>query len=116
MRKLIVSADDFGAHPFIDRGIWKAVLAGCVNTVSALMTFTDPAQKIKDLMQDARDAGHPVAVGVHVSLTAGTPILLDEAFTLTYDGGKFMDIMSYDYARITSYNVCYTKLLRVGDV
>lgn len=105
MRKLIVTADDFAAHPFLDQGIQNAVLAGCVNTVSAFMTFEEPAPKIKSLISNAAAEGNPLHVGVHISLTAGSPILMDEAFTLTYDGGKFMEINKYIYNQVDPLDV-----------
>jgi predicted glycoside hydrolase/deacetylase ChbG (UPF0249 family) len=105
MRKIIVTADDFGAHPFIDEGIRKAVLAGCVNTVSAFMTFEDPISRISKLLNDAGKAGVELNVGIHVSLTAGTPVLFDEAFTLTYEGGKFMEIDQYKYDQVDPVEV-----------
>jgi hypothetical protein len=69
------------------------------------MTFDNPSEKIKDLIRDAKQVGKPLHVGVHVCLTAGTPVLQDEAFTLTYDGGKFMEINKYEYDQVDPVEV-----------
>lgn len=83
MRRLIVTADDFGMARFIDRGIALALTDGLVNTVSAMMTFARSDDALADLLR-----AHPQArVGLHLCLTAGVPCaprkevpsLLDEA-------------------------------------
>ncbi len=97
MQKLIVTADDFGAHPYIDRGIREAVLAGCVNTVSALMTFKNSGEKLIQLATEVKNRNLNVYFGVHLSLTAGSPVLGDAVPSLTESDGKFYAVNAYDY-------------------
>ena len=105
MKKIIVTADDFAAHPFIDQGIREAVLAGCVNTVSALMTFKNPGDKLLKLAEEVRNRNLDVHFGVHLSLSAGSSILGDAVPSLTESDGRFFDINAYDYDRIDPFEV-----------
>lgn len=105
MRKLIVTADDFGAHPFIDRGIREAVLAGCVNTVSALMVFKNAGEKLIQLATEAKNRNLNVNYGVHLSFTAGSPVLSESVPSLTGPDGKFYDVNAYDYDSTDPFEV-----------
>ena len=105
MQKLIVTADDFGAHPFIDRGIREAVLAGCVNTVSAFMVFKYSGDKLIQLATDAKNRNLNVNFGVHLSLTAGAPVLGESVPSLIENNGKFYDVNTYDYDSTDPFEV-----------
>ena len=105
MKKLIVTADDFGSHPFIDQGIREAVLAGCVNTVSVIMTFKNPGEKIKLLAQEAENRNLNVHFGVHLCFTAGVPVLGDTVRSLTENDGKFYPVDAYDYDQTDPFDI-----------
>jgi len=105
MRKLIVTADDFGSHPFIDQGIREALLAGCVNTVSAIMTFKNAGEKLSKLAEEIVNRNLVVNYGVHLSFTAGSPILGDAVRSLTESDGKFYAFDAYDYDRADPFEV-----------
>lgn len=69
-RNVILTADDYGASDFIDKGIIRGIKEGCINTVSAMINFDRSVDAIKKLKKDYPD----VAIGLHVSITAGKPL------------------------------------------
>ncbi|MHB0871529.1 MAG: carbohydrate deacetylase [Chloroflexota bacterium] len=86
MRLLIVNADDFGISEGVNRGIVEAHLHGILTstTVMANMPAFDHAVELKHR--------HPtLAVGVHLNLTAGKPILPPSSVPDLVDGeGHFL--------------------------
>ena len=69
---LILNVDDFGAMNFIDRAVRTAASQGAINSVSAFVTYGDKGLKrIEKLHQDF---GNKVRIGLHFSITAGSPI------------------------------------------
>lgn len=69
-RALIINADDFGMSPGINRGIMEAFAAGAVSSASLMVGM--PA--FEDAVQNARTAGRALGVGVHLTLTVGSPL------------------------------------------
>lgn len=64
MRRLIITADDYGYTPSYDEGIAEAARAGAIDAVSAMVTRYAP---------DAEPlAGSGVEVGLHLDLEAGS--------------------------------------------
>ncbi len=85
-RSVILTADDFGATPGINRGIIAAVEAGVINTVSVMTNFPGAPEAAAELA----DAHPSVGVGVHLNITSGTPLLpAAEISTLVGDDGTF---------------------------
>ena len=71
MKRLIVNADDLGADAARNRGIFEAVEAGAVTSVSLLANgpaFEDAVERLKT----AR--GKAVSVGFHINLSQGKPL------------------------------------------
>jgi predicted glycoside hydrolase/deacetylase ChbG (UPF0249 family) len=65
-----VNADDFGLSAGVNRGILEAHAAGVVSSVSVLVNL--PAWE--DALRGLRGAGPGLGVGLHVNLTAGSPL------------------------------------------
>lgn len=83
--QVIVTADDFGLSPSVDRGIIEAFEQGVVRNTSLLVNFPDVADSVSRLVRvDGLD------VGAHLNLTAGRPVLpADMVPTLVDRTGAF---------------------------
>lgn len=72
-RTLIINADDLGATPGVNAGIFEAHAQGVVTSTS-LMVARPAAEAAADALGD-----HPkLGVGLHVELTGGRPVLPPE--------------------------------------
>lgn len=71
-RLLIVTADDLGLSPAVDRGIFEAVRSGVVSAVSALAN--GPALPLPRAVSTVESLAGCVARGAHLNLTEGEPI------------------------------------------
>lgn len=69
-KQLIITADDFGAADCINQGIIRAIEAGVVNTVSAMVNFPGSLAQIRALHQRFPN----LPIGVHLNLTSGVPL------------------------------------------
>jgi len=70
-RKLIITADDFGAALNINEGIRKAAENGSITAISALTNFTESIVDLKEL-----SIKYPgIGIGVHLNIEAGKPVL-----------------------------------------
>lgn len=81
-RLLIVTADDFGAAEWIDRGILETIEGGQVSTVSALTNFSRAREAIARLHQEYPHIG----IGVHLNITSGPRLVSPEARFPGLDG------------------------------
>lgn len=90
MKYLIINADDFGLHEYVNAGIIKGFQEGCITSAS-LMCSAPAFRNAVDLVKKNPDLG----VGVHLTLVGGVrpllpsdriPSLLDEKglFTTNY--------------------------------
>ena len=68
--RVIVTADDFGLSPAVDRGIIEAFLRGVVRNTALLVNFPDLGESLGRL---ERAAG--LEVGIHLNVTAGPPVM-----------------------------------------
>lgn len=102
--KLILTADDFGASEFIDKGISRAIAEGHVNTVTAFVTHNRSTESITKLAAWRREraaAGQELfEIGLHFSLTSGSS-QLGQKSKLTAKGDNprllFHDVDNYPY-------------------
>jgi predicted glycoside hydrolase/deacetylase ChbG (UPF0249 family) len=84
---LIISADDFGFTPGINRGIIEAFEAGVVTAVSMLVYQSG----WRDAVRRAHAAGPALDIGLHLNLIIGAP--LTQASSLTDRGtGDFLPV------------------------
>lgn len=69
MKKLVITADDFGLDEVIDRGIREACEKGAVTHVSLVANGSSTQDAIRFLRN------HPeISVGIHLNLTDGMPL------------------------------------------
>ena len=69
-RRLIVTADDFGAANCIDSAIRSAIGIGQVSAVSALTNYPRAATALSDLRAEFPQ----IDIGVHLNITSGPPL------------------------------------------
>lgn len=67
---VIVTADDFGLSPGVDRGILDAFRRGIVASTALLVNFPDFSESLSRLREEPG-----LEVGIHLNLTAGPPVL-----------------------------------------
>ncbi|MEX1002424.1 MAG: ChbG/HpnK family deacetylase [Crocinitomicaceae bacterium] len=75
--KVILTADDYGICNRIDNGIIKAVKVGRITAVSAVVTHETSAERIRRLLalqKEEAQKGNHFGIGLHVSITSGTPL------------------------------------------
>lgn len=79
MKKLIVTADDFGVFPSVDAGVKEAILKGKVNSAACFSNHPDSVNNVKNLINEV---GDKVDIGCHLTISSGKPLLANhEAFT-----------------------------------
>ncbi|AJO16476.1 chitin disaccharide deacetylase [Bacillus paralicheniformis] len=89
MKSLIINADDFGFSRGVNLGIIEAFQHG-VLTSTTLMVNMQEAEHAVELARQNRELG----VGVHLTLTAGRPIL-GGLHTITDEEGNFRKLLYY---------------------
>jgi len=74
MKQIILNADDFGPSNFFNNGIVDGIRNGVVNSVSVFVTYGKNSLKnIKDLKEFCSREGYNVKIGLHFTMTAGSP-------------------------------------------
>lgn len=84
MRRLIVGGDDFGLTPGVNQGILRAHHEGILTSTSLMVTMPAWAEAV-----ELARATPSLAVGLHLTLTAGRP-LAGAAPSLTGADGRFL--------------------------
>jgi len=102
-KKIILTADDYGAIDFIDTGILNALSDRNINCVSAFVCFYDSKKRMETLVQKQNEvkADHKVGIGLHFSLTTGEPITRSDATGLVSHNGRFLSPRKYPFKRVT---------------
>jgi predicted glycoside hydrolase/deacetylase ChbG (UPF0249 family) len=87
VRQLVVNADDYGRTPGVSRGILDAHQAGIVTSTTLMVNLPGAASYL------AAASTHPrLGVGLHLTFTAGRPVLPPAAVPGLVDGyGVFFD-------------------------
>lgn len=88
MKSLIVNADDYGLHPSVSAGIRKAHLEGILTSTTTMMNMPDAESALRMAAETCPNLG----LGVHLTLTAGAPLLPPEhlpALMRLSDGIRF---------------------------
>ncbi len=83
MKKLIINADDLGADEARNRGIFEAIEAGRVTSVSILVNgdgFEDAMQRWRGLDKTE------ISLGIHINLSEGKPVSRDLRILTAQDG------------------------------
>ena len=87
MKKLIISADDYGYSTNISRGIRDAHAKGVLTATSAIMNIATPVKDIYTAMKETPD----LAIGIHVNIYNGKPVSDPSKIkTLVDDQGNFL--------------------------
>lgn len=87
MKKLIITADDYGMSESVNEAIKQCIKAGTILSTN-VMTNMDYAEKAKELV-GLRDG---LSIGLHWNLTAGKPVLPSkEVSTLIDSDGFFLN-------------------------
>jgi predicted glycoside hydrolase/deacetylase ChbG (UPF0249 family) len=86
MRKLILNADDYGLTQGVSRGIRFAFSAGCLSSTTAMTNIPGADRGLENAKRDTPS----LPIGVHLTLTAGRPVLPPEKIPTLVDGeGRF---------------------------
>lgn len=95
MKHLIINADDFGYSKGINLGIAESHINGVLNSTTFMANmpgFNHAIELLKDIPS--------LAVGVHLSLTCGKPIMTKRESTLTNDKGYFHKLSDVENKRV----------------
>jgi len=88
MKQLIVNADDFGLTPGVTHGIIKSFREGIVRSTTVMMNFPECQQAAIELKK-----ANGLGIGVHLLITAGTPILpAMQVQSLVDHEGRFLSV------------------------
>ncbi|MCW3082723.1 MAG: hypothetical protein JWP12_89 [Bacteroidetes bacterium] len=106
-KKVILTADDFGAIPFIDKAITAAIKMQNLNCVSAFVCFNDSGKSVKELLQlqlSEAAKGNKFGIGLHFSVTAGEPVTgINNSLTGFYNGQlQFIAPKKYPFKHVTA--------------
>ncbi len=89
---LIVNADDYGLTREVSRGIRHAHLNGIVTSTTAMMNMEGVLGDLKEAVLETPKLG----IGVHLILTAGSPVLpISEVSSLVDNNGQFPKIRMF---------------------
>lgn len=71
MKRLIINADDLGADPGRNKGIFEGIRAGVITSVSVLPNGPASQEAMEWLQKEGRDL---VSIGLHLNLSEGRPL------------------------------------------
>ncbi|MCB9251834.1 MAG: ChbG/HpnK family deacetylase [Flavobacteriales bacterium] len=71
MKKLIVTADDYGVFPSINQGIIEAIEKDKVNSVACFSNYDD---SVKNILHLKDKVGDKADVGCHLTISSGKPL------------------------------------------
>src|SRR3989338_513614 len=76
MATIRITADDFGVHDNIDRGIIACAKNGTINNIDTMVTLNDSKARIRDLMRKFKPEfrSGKLSLGLHLSLSCGSPL------------------------------------------
>lgn len=88
MRKLVITADDFGLNRYLDRGIEQTCEEGAVTNVSVMANGEGMDEAARFLTNHPR-----ISVGIHLNLTDGNPLSEANALGNLLDSeGRFLGL------------------------
>ena len=101
MKRLIINSDDYGRTPDISRGIREAHLRGVVTSTTCMMNIPTTTQDIAIALQETPN----LAMGVHLVLTMGKPIVTPAAgSTITDEQGYFFKYRPF-FEQVPNLNI-----------
>jgi predicted glycoside hydrolase/deacetylase ChbG (UPF0249 family) len=88
-RRLIINSDDYGRTPEVSRGIRESHLRGVVTSTTCMMNIPTTPADIAIALRETPNLG----LGVHLVLTADSPLLKHEAVrSITDENGNFLKL------------------------
>jgi predicted glycoside hydrolase/deacetylase ChbG (UPF0249 family) len=103
--RVIVTADDFGLSPGVDRGIMDAFRRGVVGTTALLVNFPDVAESVSRLREEPG-----LEVGIHLNLTAGPPVMPAKRIpSLVGHDGHFYNFTTF-FARVALSQIDWSEV------
>ena len=119
MKRLTITADDYGIHKTIDDAIIECVKAGNIDNVDCVVTVHTPhynsIDAINRLKTDCADllAQKKLSIGLHVSLTCGTPATGAKHSQLFCDGEiDFNPLETFNFNSFQHYNTQISLALK----
>jgi predicted glycoside hydrolase/deacetylase ChbG (UPF0249 family) len=127
MKKLIITADDYGVCESVNEGILIAAREGAISNISTFTNYDGTLETLKEIAIELPDLG----IGVHLNLNTGRP-LSDPADipSIVNEKGEFYDIEDFvlklpeisgqeiytEYrAQITALNDCGIELDHISS-
>lgn len=83
MKKLIVTADDFGVFPSVNQGIKEAIINGKVNSVACISNYVDSVKNARQLLDEV---GDKTDIGCHLTISSGKPLVVNNNTAFMYKG------------------------------
>ena len=92
MKQLIINSDDYGRTPDISRGIRESHLNGVVTSTTCMMNIPTTAADVAVALTETPQ----LALGVHLVLTMGRPIITREGgSSITDENGNFFKYVPF---------------------
>lgn len=105
-KRLIINSDDYGRTPEVSRGIRASHLQGVVTSTTCMMNIPTTAADISIALRETPRLG----LGVHLVLTADSPLVKHEAVkSITDENGNFLRLAVL-IQRINSIDIHEVKL------
>ena len=83
MKKLIVTADDYGVFPSVNQGIIEAIQKDKVNSVACFSNYEKAVENINHLVNTVGDKAD---IGCHLTISSGKPLTFKDHEAFTRDG------------------------------
>ncbi len=104
MKKLIVTADDYGVVPSINEGIIEAVNEGLVNSVGVFANYKGDGHNgkrypgsLENLAALIERTGNKADIGCHLTITSGKPLTSRNDLAFLLNGFYFPDFGAVPY-------------------
>jgi len=91
MKQLIINSDDYGRTPDISRGIREAHVNGVVTSTTCMMNIPTTAEDVALALKETPG----LAMGVHLVLTMGSPIMNGASASITDENGNFFKYVPF---------------------
>ncbi len=102
MKRIILTADDYGVNDFIDNGILDAIEQGKINSVATMVTHPlNLPQRIDKLKKAC--LGKEIGIGLHTSITSGSSLLGTKSSLVTKKnehGWQFKSAKKYRFKNV----------------
>jgi predicted glycoside hydrolase/deacetylase ChbG (UPF0249 family) len=96
-KKLLIIADDYGAHNIIDNGIHQCIKNGVIDGTDVFVTHESSEERLKFLIDAYKDkiASGEFIVGLHLNLNVGGPIIAQNPYNQSTEKEKHKQFKKY---------------------